>query len=186
MAVQLQKRLFTVTEYHLMAEAGMLGEDDRVELIEGEIVAMNPIGSRHAAAVNRLNRLLSQAVGERAIVSVQNPVQLGERSEPQPDLVLLKPRPDFYAGAHPGPDDLLLLVEVADASADYDRQVKLPLYARAGVPEGWLVDLDGRAVEVYRRPSAHGYDTTERVARGQSLPVPGLPDARLAVDLILR
>ncbi len=185
MALQLQRRLFTVAEYHRMAEAGILQEDDRVELIEGEIVAMNPIGSRHAAAVDRLTRLLTQAAGERAIVRVQSPVQLGERSEPQPDLALLKPRPDFYAGAHPGAEDVLLLVEVADASADYDRQVKLPLYARAGVPEAWLVDLDGQAVEVLRHPSAHGYATTERVGRGQSLPVPGLPDARLAVDLIL-
>lgn len=135
MAVQLLKRLFTVAEYHRMAEAGILGEDDRVELIEGEIVGMTPISSRHAGQVNRLVRLFTQRLGGRAILSVQNPIRLGEHSEPQPDVALLRPRPDFYATAHPGSEDVLLVIEVADlsacdaqagTSAAYDREVKPP------------------------------------------------------------
>lgn len=135
MSVQLLRRSFTVEEYHRMAEAGILREDDRVELLEGEIVEMTPIGSRHAACVDRLNQLGVRGVGPRAIVRVQSPVRLGERSEPQPDLTLLRARPDFYAHAHPGPADVLLIIEVAEASADADRTVKMPLYARAAIPE---------------------------------------------------
>jgi Uma2 family endonuclease len=143
MGVQLARRLFTVAEYHKMAEAGILSEDDRVELLEGEIVAMSPIGSRHAGLVNRLNRLFSQRAGDQVVVSVQNPVRLGGYSEPQPDLALLRPRADFYTSSHPGPEDVLLAVEVAETSAAVDREVKVPLYARFGVPEVWLVDLAG-------------------------------------------
>lgn len=170
-----------------MAKAGILNEDDRVELIEGEIVEMNPIGSRHAGCVTRLNHLLSQAVAERAIVSVQNPVQLNDRSEPQPDLLLLKPRPDYYAEAHPGPGDVLLLIEVADASIDDDRNVKLPLYAQAGIPEVWLIDLENAVVEVYRGPAPAGFAETVRVPRGsgRSLEVPGLPGISIETDRIL-
>lgn len=186
MAVQLLKRLFTVAEYHRMAEAGILSEDDRVELIEGEIVEMAPIGSRHAGHVNRLNRLFSQWAGDQAIVSVQNPVRLGEHSEPQPDLALLKPRSDFYAQSHPGPEDVLLVVEVAETSADYDREVKVPLYARFGVPEVWLVDLAGEGIEVYRQPSPQGYQEARTVRRGEAVaPLLLLPDLPLAVDAIL-
>ncbi|MBI3030906.1 MAG: Uma2 family endonuclease, partial [Candidatus Rokubacteria bacterium] len=110
MPVQLVRRFFTVEQYSRMAEAGILSADDRVELIEGEIVEMTPIGSRHAACVKRLIRLFYWAVGDRAVVSAQEPVRLSERSEPQPDLALLRPRADFYAQAHPGPQDILLVV----------------------------------------------------------------------------
>jgi Uma2 family endonuclease len=137
MGVQVQRRLFTVEEYHRMAEAGILSEDDRVELIEGELVTMSPIGSRHAACVARLTALLFP-VGGRGILWVQNPIRLGARSEPQPDVALLRYRPDFYASAHPGPEDVLLVVEVAETSADADRSLKIPLYARYGIPKpGW-------------------------------------------------
>jgi len=185
MIFQVSKRLFTVEEYHRMAEAGILGEDDRVELIEGEIVEMTPIGSRHAGAVNRLNRLFSERVGEHAVVSVQNPIRLGERSEPQPDLALLRFREDFYASSHPGPGDVLLVVEVAETSAEYDRRVKVPLYARFGIPEVWLVDLEGEAVEVYRDPSPEGYRKAEVLRRGSSLSPSSFPDLELSVDEIL-
>ena len=124
-----------------MAEAGLLAEDDRVEFVEGEIAEMAPIGSRPAACVDRLNRLFSQRVRERATGRVQNPIRFGEHSEPQPDLALLQPREDFYAAAHPGPGDTLLVVEVAETTADADRVIKLPLYARAGIAEVWLVGL---------------------------------------------
>jgi Uma2 family endonuclease len=126
MGVQVQRRLFTVEEYHRMAEAGILSEEDRVELIEGELVTMSPIGSRHAACVKRLVRLLDRAAGDRAIVGAQDPIRLGARSEPQPDVALLRYRPDFYASAHPGPEDVLLVVEVAETSADADRSLKIP------------------------------------------------------------
>jgi Uma2 family endonuclease len=179
------RRLFTVAEFHRMAEVGIFSEDDRVELLDGEIVEMTPIGSRHAAIVNRLNRLLSRRLGERAVVSIQNPIRVGEHSEPQPDVVLLKPRADFYAAAHPGPEDVLLLVEVAESSAEVDRAVKLPLYAAAGVAEVWLVDLAGERVEVYREPAAGGYQQTLTLARGDVVSPQAFPDLRLGVAEIL-
>jgi Uma2 family endonuclease len=185
MAVQLQRHLFTVDEYHRMAQAGIFAEDDRVELIDGEIVQMAPIGNRHAACVRRLNRLFSRLVGEQAIVDVQNPVRVGEQSEPQPDVVLLRPRPDLYGGFHPGVEDVLLIVEVAETSADYDRGVKVPLYARFGIPEVWLVDLGGDAMEVYRTPSAEGYQTRQALRRGERLTPLALPNLDLAVNDIL-
>ncbi|MFN4070562.1 MAG: Uma2 family endonuclease [Thermus caldifontis] len=147
-----QPRRFTRKEYRRLLEAGVIQEDERVELIEGTVVEMSPIGSRHAAVVKKLNALFHQALGERALVGVQDPIRLSPFSEPQPDLVLLKVRPDFYAQDHPGPEDILLLVEVAEASLAYDRQVKLPLYAQAGIMEVWLVNLEEDRVEVYRNP----------------------------------
>lgn len=185
MAVQLQRHRFTASEYHRMAEAGILSEDDRVELIEGELVEMTPIGSRHAACVKRLNQLLSQQVGQHALVSVQDPIRLGERSEPEPDLAVLRPRADFYASAHPGAEDALLVVEVAEASLDYDRAVKLPLYARFGIPEVWLVDLTDEGVEVYRRPTPQGYQEVQRLGRGQRVSSQTVSNLELAVDEIL-
>jgi Uma2 family endonuclease len=185
MAVQLLKRLFTVEEYHRMAEAGILSEDDRVELLEGEITAMAPIGSRHQACVDRLTELFSAQVQRRAVVRVQGPIRLGERSEPQPDLALLRPRADFYAEAHPGSEDVLLVVEVAETSAAYDREVKVPLYARFGVPEVWLVDLAGEQLEVFRQPSPQGYQDLRTLRRGEAVAPLLLPDLSLAVDALL-
>lgn len=185
MPVQVLRRSFTVEEYHRMAEAGILGEDDRVELLEGEIVEMAPIGSGHAACVDRLTHLLVRQFAEKAIIRVQNPVRLGERSEPQPDLALLRPRPDFYAKAHPGPEDILLLVEVAETSVGVDREVKLPLFARAGVPEVWLVDLPGERIEVYRKPTPQGYQEVRQVRRGECVASQAFPDIALAGGEIL-
>jgi Uma2 family endonuclease len=185
MTVQLQRHLFTVAEYHRMAEAGVFGEDDRIELLEGEIVEMTPIGGRHAACVKRLNHLLSRQVGERALVSVQDPIRLGGLSESQPDLALLKPRSGFYAEAHPGAEDVLLVIEVAESSADSDRAVKVPLYARAGIPEVWLVDLTGVRIEVYRGPMPQGYQEFQTVRSGQRLSPHTLPDVELAVEAVL-
>ena len=128
MAVALTKRLFTVDEYHLMARAGILAEDDRVELIQGEVVRMTPIGRHHAASVRRLTQLFSSRLGERALVSVQNPVPLGADTEPQSDIALLRPCPDFYRDTPLRPQDVFLVVEVADTSAATDRSVKIPLY----------------------------------------------------------
>ncbi len=169
MAALVTKRRFTVGEYHRLAEAGILSEDDRVELLEGEIFEMSPISSRHASCVDRLVQLFSERLGRRAIVRVQNPVRLSEYSEPQPDLTLLKPRADFYRAAHPQPDDVLLLVEVSETSGEFDRRVKLPLYATAGIPEVWIVDLSCEQIEVYRDPKPEGYQQSQIVGRGQTL-----------------
>lgn len=185
MAVDIQRRLFTCAEYETMLAAGILSEHDRVELIEGEILQMSPIGSPHAGCVNRSNGVFSRLLQGRAIVSVQNPLVLGEISEPEPDLVLLRPRADFYAESHPGPADVLLVVEVADASLGFDRRVKAPLYARAGVAEIWIVDLPGQAVEVHRRPSVRGYREVRRFLRGEVLGVLAFPEVSLKVEEIL-
>ncbi|QWK11878.1 MAG: Uma2 family endonuclease [Thermoflexus hugenholtzii] len=184
MGVQVQRRLFTVEEYHRMAEAGILSEDDRVELIEGELVTMSPIGSRHAACVARLTALLFPVEG-RGILWVQNPIRLGARSEPQPDVALLRYRPDFYASAHPGPEDVLLVVEVAETSADSDRSLKIPLYARYGIPEAWLVDLLEERIEIYRHPTPQGYRSLHIAHRGETVSPTALPDLELSVDEIL-
>lgn len=149
MAVRPVPHRFNVTEYYQMGAGGVFGEDDRVELIDGEVLEMTPIGARHAACVNRLNRLLVLAAGDRAVVSVQNPVRVNEWSVPQPDVAVLRPRPDFYADDLCEPGDVLLLVEVADTSGAYDRSVKVPLYLAAGVPEVWVVDVAGGVVDVF-------------------------------------
>ncbi|HZF07499.1 MAG TPA: Uma2 family endonuclease [Thermoanaerobaculia bacterium] len=185
MAVDIQRRLFTCAEYETMLAAGILLEDDRVELIEGEILQMSPIGSPHAGCVKRSNRTFSRLLQSRAIVSVQDPLFLNDISEPEPDLILLRPRDDFYADSHPGPADVLLVVEVADASLGFDRRVKAPLYARSGIAELWIVDLAGQAVEVYRRPAALGYQEVRRHQRGEPLGLLAFPDLSLTVAEIL-
>lgn len=148
---------FTVGEYHRMGESGIFAPDARVELIEGEIVERTPIGPRHAACVNRLTDRLAGILRPRAILAVQNPVILGSVSEPQPDIAVLRATDDYYASGHPRPDDILLLIEVADTSRVYDRETKLPIYARHGVPETWLIDLAAETVEVCRDPGPEGY-----------------------------
>lgn len=135
MSLQVAKHFFTVAEFERMGKAGIFSEDARVELIEGEIVEISPIGSRHAACVKRLSMYLSRALGDKFIISTQDPIQLDDFTQPQPDVALLQRRQDFYESAHPKPQDVLLLIEVADTTVDYDRLIKLPLYARAGIPE---------------------------------------------------
>ena len=185
MAVQVLRHRFTVEDYQRMGEAGIFSEDDRVELIEGEIVVMTPIGSPHAGKVTRLNGILTPRLSGRANVSVQNPVVLLPDSEPQPDLALLRLRADYYERTHPRPEDVLLLIEVSDTSLEYDRRVKVPLYARGGIREVWIVDLAGDCVEVYREPGAEGYRDVRRFTRGQSLAPQAFPDLHLTVDEIL-
>jgi Uma2 family endonuclease len=166
MSVQHARRYFTVSEFEQMGRAGILKEDDRVELVEGEIYEMSPIGKRHAACVARLTRILTQLLQNRAIIWVQNPIRLNDFSEPQPDLCVLKPREDFYEGALPGPADVLLVIEVSDTTLEYDRQVKVPLYARAGVPEAWVVNLADGEIETYSHPAGGVYTVTDKLARG--------------------
>ncbi len=185
MALELKRYLFTRAEYHRLAEAGVLGEDDRVELIEGEILEMSPIGRRQWACVDRLSHLFVRAVGNEAIVHVQNPVPLNERSEPEPDLTLLRFRADFYAPADPTPADVLLVVEVASSSVADDRDIKAPLYARARIDELWLVDLVANRLAVYRDPSPTGYRTIRVCGRGEQVSPLFAPDVMIDVDAIL-
>jgi Uma2 family endonuclease len=185
MAVQLVRRLFTVDEYHRMAEVGIFKEDDRVELLDGEVVQMAPIGSKHAACVDRLNELLVRAVSRLAIIRTQSSIRLGTHSEPQPDLALLKRQANYYSPELPGPQDVLLVIEVADTSAGSDREVKIPLYARAGVLETWLVDLTAETVEVFRTPSPIGYKEIHRATRGDQITPQAVPDLVIAVDEVL-
>ncbi|MGL5064162.1 MAG: Uma2 family endonuclease [Microcoleus sp.] len=185
MSVQVQKRLFTVREYHLMGEAGIFGEDDRVELIEGEIIVMAAIGTRHATCVRRLIQQFRPIPEEIAILDVQNPIQLTERTEPQPDVVLLQFRADCYAEAHPRADEVLLLVEVSDSTVDFDRDVKVPNYARSGIQEVWLWDLEENCLEVYRNPTGNGYALMQRFWRGQQVASLAFPELSISIDSIL-
>jgi Uma2 family endonuclease len=180
---QLTRWRFTVHDYHRMGEAGILHEDDRVELIEGELVEMTAIGTRHFSCVNRLTRMLVMNVGDEAIVSVQNPVRLNEYNEPQPDLTVIRPRD--YRESLPIPEDVLLLIEVSDTTLAYDRGVKLPLYARAGIREVWIVDLSGETTGRYTDPSGEGYRRADRLRRGQRLESDALPGPTPSVDEIL-
>lgn len=168
MAVRLLKGPFTVDDYQRLAELGVLREDDRVELIAGQVVEMTPIGDRHASCVRRLIRLLSQIVLDAAVLDVQDPVVLGEHDAPQPDVTLLRPRGDAYP-SHPRAADILLVIEVADTSVAYDRDIKIPLYARAGIPEAWLVDLPAERIEVYRDPVGGRYAAVQTVSHGDLL-----------------
>lgn len=185
MASEPTLRLFTVDEYYRMGEAGILREDDRVELLDGEIVQLSPIGSRHAAAVTMLHQRLSGAVGKGGSVRVQNPLRLSHRSEPVPDICVVRRRHDYYAGAHPEPEDVLLVVEVADTSLAYDRNRKIPSYARAGVPEVWLVELPGAVVRAFRSPAADGYRSIAEYAAEDELAIEALPGVRMPVREIV-
>jgi Uma2 family endonuclease len=177
------RRLLTVDEYHRMGEAGILTDDDRVELIEGELVAMAPIGSEHIAATNALTHLLVLAVGDHGIVSVGNPVRLTRHSEPQPDFSVLKHR-DGYRKTLPRPEDTMLAVEVANTSLDYDRKVKLALYARGGIPEVWIVNLAAEEVEVYRSPVADSYTSVTHAGGSDSLTIEAIPGVLIPVARI--
>jgi Uma2 family endonuclease len=184
-AIRLLKRRFTVEEYERMGQAGILSEDDRVELIDGEIIEMAPIGSRHAAVVNRLTDLLAPQVRSEAMATVQNPLRADPYSEPQPDLMLARRRADYYASGHPRGPDVLLVVEVSDTTLEYDRGVKVPLYARSGIPEVWIVALPGEEIVVFRQPSAEGYRLVTRLKRGDALSVEALPGVALTVEQVL-
>ena len=185
MTTHIKRRAFSVDEYHAMVEAGILTKYDRVELLDGEIIDMVPIGSRHASCVMRVSELLSEAVGKRAIVSVQGPLRLDETSEPEPDLMLLKRQDDFYAAAHPTPTDVLLLIEVADATVAFDKSVKLPLYARAAIPEVWIVNLPDRVVEVYSSPRGQEYTESRSIGMDGALSPDCFDDVSIQVGAVI-
>lgn len=185
MEAQVLRRLFSVDEFHQMAEAGVFREDDRLELLDGEIVQTTPIKSQHAGCVNYLSDTFWRKCPGTAIVSVQNALVLDDRTEFYPDVALLVRRPDFYRESHPRPSDVLLVVEVSDTTLSYDRQVKLPRYARAGIPEVWIIDLVGRAIDMYRQPAGGEYHEQRHVGPGESLTIPGSRDQQIAVSDVL-
>jgi Uma2 family endonuclease len=166
MTVERLRRRFTVADYHKMIDVGILHEDDRVELLNGEINQMSPLDPKHVAQVNRLNDLFSELLGRKVIISVQNPVALDDLSEPEPDLALLRRRSDYYASGHPSAADVLLLIEVANTSAQYDRTEKLPRYAAAGMHELWIINLKRQTVEQYTQPDGDEYLNRRIIKRG--------------------
>lgn len=184
MSVVPDRYRFTVEEYHQMVEAGIFHDDDRVELLDGEIFQMSPIGRLHASVVDRLNRLFVSRLGNRAIVRVQGPVPAGPRSEPQPDLALLREVADFYAATLLQPANVLLVVEVADTSLGYDR-AKLRVYAAPGIPEVWIANLPGDVLEVHLGPADGGYRETRVLRRGERVAAGAFLDIVLTVDEIL-
>jgi Uma2 family endonuclease len=185
MQIELTKRLFTVDEYYQMAKAGIFGPEDRVELIDGEVIQMCPIGDRHAGCVNRINRLLVTSLRDRAVISVQNPLQLSTYTEPEPDVVVLKPRVDDYAGKKVRAEDALLVIEVVDKTLRYDRQIKIPRYAAAGVPEVWVENLPADELLVYRNPGAKGYSISLTLHRSDIISPSVFPDILFKVNEIL-
>ena len=182
MPAGVDKRRFTADEYQRMGEAGILGDDDRVELIDGEIVTMTPVGSPHAAAVDRVTQRLVLRLGEQAIVRVQGPVRLDAYSELQPDITILRARADFYRGGHPHAADVLLVIEVAETSVRFDREVKAPLYARAGIIEYWLADLTSESVLCHASPQEGMFREVTVHRRSESLSPRSLPGVTIAVD----
>jgi Uma2 family endonuclease len=174
-----RRHRLTVEDYYRMGEAGILRPDERAELIDGEIIDMPPPGSLHAGTVNQLLELLYRATGGSAMIRVQNPVRLDRYSEPQPDLTLLRPRADFYKSAHPQPSDVLLMIEVADTSLRFDRDVKAALYARHAVPEFWLIDVRNAQLTRYRQSEDSAYGRVDHPDLGAPLEIAALADVRI-------
>lgn len=186
MATETLRRPFTVSDYARMRESGILAEDDRVELLDGEVYQMSPIGPRHIVIVNRLNKLLVRQVGDDAVVSIQNPVQLDDYSEPQPDAALLRPEADELATALASPDAVILLIEVADASLAYYRDKKLPRYAAALIPEVWVIDVDSTIIEQYTEPVGGQYTQLRKVLLGQTVVSTMHPRVQIATSPLFR
>jgi Uma2 family endonuclease len=179
------RRQFSVAEYHRMRDAGIFAADDRLELLDGEILLMSPIEPLHAAIVRRLNLHLRQALGDHYIISVQDPIHLSDLSEPQPDLAVLTYRADYYSSAHPQPGEIELLIEVADTSLEYDRLSKLPRYAESGIPEVWIVNIAHQQIEQYNDPANGAYRTKQTWTHGQVITSIQLPSISLTCDQVL-
>jgi len=184
-SVPVTRHRFTVAEYARMGQVGIFSEDERVELVCGEVIEMPPIGERHAACVDALAYALRGKLGRRFIVRVQGPVRLDEHSQPQPDITVLKWRDDFYRHAHPGPGDILLVIEVSDTTLEYDMKVKVPLYARAGIPETWVVNLPGKRIKAYADPAGGAYQTITSYTRGEELRSRSLAALRVSVAEVI-
>jgi Uma2 family endonuclease len=185
MQIETTRKRFTVDDYHRMAETGILSENDRTELIEGEIIQMSPIGDPHFNAVNRATMIFARGIGDRVVVSVQNPAVMDRHNEPQPDVVLIRPREGFYGSGKPDPEDVVLLIEISDTSLRFDQEVKLPVYARNGVREVWIVDLQDEVIRVHREPKGKTYTSIEIKQRNEQISPQAFPDFSVNVsDLI--
>jgi Uma2 family endonuclease len=182
MEIEVTKKLFTVDEFNRMAEVGIFGPKPRIELIEGEIIEMAPIGMRHMGCVNRATALLITRLGARAVISVQNAVVLSNYTEPQPDIVVAKPRDSYYGDKYIAPEDTFLVIEVSDTTVRYDRDRKMPLYAKAKVPEVWIENLQNDVVLVYRDPDPKGYKTALTLHRGEALTIAAFPEIQFKVE----
>lgn len=173
---------FSVQDFARMGEVGIFTEDDRVELIDGEVIAMSPVGPRHTSLVKRLNALFSRQLANCAIISVQDPIQLTDHTEPLPDLAVLRHRDDFYADAYPRPEDVLLVVEVADSSLTYDLEEKVPRYAQSGIPEVWVLDVERDIIVQYQDSDGQQYRHQQRLQRGEAMPSTHVSQLALSVD----
>jgi Uma2 family endonuclease len=182
MAAEVTKKLFTVNDYYSMAEAGIIGPDERVELVEGEIIQMSPIGHRHGVRVVRASTMFFEAFGRKAVISTQGTLRLNKRTEFEPDLVVFKPRADFYVSGRAKPADVLLVVEMADSSLSSDRKIKIPLYAAAGIPEVWIQDIENDLLLVYRDPREENYATSLELQRNESVSPNAFPEIRFSID----
>ena len=178
------RKQFTVDDFARMRETGILTEDDRVELLDGEIYVMSPIGPLHVAIVNKLNKILSTHVGEQGIISVQNPIRLNNRGEPQPDIAVLNPRDDFYTQALATTDDILLVIEVSDTTLEYDREQKLPKYADAHISEVWIIDTSAQVIEHYKQPLQGTYTQIYKVLFGNVITAQTIKCSSFSTDLL--
>ncbi len=185
MVIQTIHRQITVEEYHRMGDVGILHDDERLELIDGEIIKMTPIGSRHAYCVNRMTEFLVTRLGSRAIVSTQNPVCLGKFSEPQPDIAIIKRSERKYMTRHPDASDVYLIIEFADSSINFDRDVKLPAYAKAGIYEVWIIDLVSECIEIYQEPATSGYKKMNKNKGSDTFAPSSFPDITIAANWAL-
>jgi Uma2 family endonuclease len=185
MSAEVQTYRFSVEEFNKLGEAGIFDEDDRVELLDGEIILMSPIGTQHAGVVMRLNSVLPSKLGTRALIDPQNPTVVDEFSEPQPDLMLLVPREDFYTAKHPTPHDILLLIEVSDTTLSYDRGRKLRKYAERDVSEVWIVNLKNMTIEQYREPSGTEYLHSRSHHRSEEIAILAFPDVPFRVEELI-
>lgn len=185
MSAGVTEKLFTVEEYHRMAEAGILRPGDRMELIEGKIIQMSAIGHRHFVSVMRAHTFLMETLERRILLSIQGPIRLSDWTEPEPDLVIFKPRADFYAQKRPTPADVFFIVEVSDTSLTYDQRIKLPRFAAAGIPEVWIEDLQNKLLLVHRDPAGDVYKTTMTLRAEDSISPLAFPDAVFRVEDLL-
>lgn len=185
MTISIEKRLLNVAEYRKMAEVGILHPEDRMELISGEIIKMSPIKSNHASHVMKINTFLNQIYKGKKIINVQNPLHLNHNSEPEPDLMVLQLKDNFYQDHHPKPHDVQLLIEVADSSLAYDQSIKLPLYAEAGIPNFWIINLEAQCIEAYAQPGNGTYKLHQRHFQGDQVCFPEIKTAYLAEDLLI-
>lgn len=179
------RKKFRVDEVYKMMEIGILPEESGWELINGEIIRRMTIGSKHASTVKKLNRIFTNLLGERAIISVQDPIHIDEHNEPEPDVALLKPRDDFYAESHPTPQDVLLLIEVSGSTIEFDRETKKTLYAEAGIEEFWLVNLKEQTIETYSQPKNGNYRLAQILEKGETVNSKTIENLKLEVEEIL-